>query len=69
MLAAGKRAPEFTARNQNDQPITLADLLRSGPLILCFYPSLISRPDARKRPARCATCTPSSWPPGSASRA
>jgi peroxiredoxin Q/BCP len=39
MLAAGNRAPDFTARNQNDQPIALADLLRSGPLILYFYPA------------------------------
>jgi thioredoxin-dependent peroxiredoxin len=39
MLAAGKRAPDFTARNQNDEPVALADLLRSGPLILYFYPA------------------------------
>ena len=39
MLAAGNRAPDFTARNQNDQPITLADLLKNGPLILYFYPA------------------------------
>ena len=39
MLSAGNRAPDFTARNQNDEPIALADLLRSGPLILYFYPA------------------------------
>jgi peroxiredoxin Q/BCP len=39
MLAAGNRAPDFTARNQNDESVTLADLLRNGPLILYFYPA------------------------------
>lgn len=39
MLAAGKRAPDFTARNQNDEPVTLAALLKNGPLILYFYPA------------------------------
>ena len=39
MLAAGNRAPEFTAQNQNDEPVALADLLRKGPLILYFYPA------------------------------
>jgi peroxiredoxin Q/BCP len=39
MLAAGNRAPEFTAQNQNDEPVALADLLRNGPLILYFYPA------------------------------
>jgi peroxiredoxin Q/BCP len=39
MLAAGNRAPDFTARNQNDEAVTLVDLLRHGPLILYFYPA------------------------------
>ena len=39
MLAAGNRAPDFTARNQNDEPVSLADLLKKGPLILYFYPA------------------------------
>jgi thioredoxin-dependent peroxiredoxin len=39
MLAAGNRAPEFTARNQNNEPVSLNDLLRNGPLILYFYPA------------------------------
>ncbi len=39
MLAAGDRAPDFTARNQNDEPVTLADLLKNGSLILYFYPA------------------------------
>jgi peroxiredoxin Q/BCP len=39
MLAAGNRAPDFTARNQHDVPVTLAELLQNGPLILYFYPA------------------------------
>jgi peroxiredoxin Q/BCP len=39
MLAAGSRAPDFTARNQNDELVRLTDLLRNGPLILYFYPA------------------------------
>jgi thioredoxin-dependent peroxiredoxin len=39
MLAAGTRAPDFAARNQNDEPVTLTDLLKDGPLILYFYPA------------------------------
>ena len=39
MLAAGNHAPDFTARNQNDLPVALSDLLKSGPLILYFYPA------------------------------
>jgi thioredoxin-dependent peroxiredoxin len=39
MLAAGSRAPPFTAQNQNDVSVSLAKLLSSGPLILYFYPA------------------------------
>jgi peroxiredoxin Q/BCP len=39
MLSAGNRAPDFTARNQHDEPVTLAELLRNGPLLLYFYPA------------------------------
>jgi thioredoxin-dependent peroxiredoxin len=39
MLAPGTRAPNFTAQNQNDEPVALSDLLRNGPLILYFYPA------------------------------
>ncbi len=39
MLAAGNRAPDFTAFDQNEVPVSLGDLLRSGPLILYFYPA------------------------------
>ncbi len=39
MLAAGNRAPDFTAQNQHGLPVALTDLLRTGPLILYFYPA------------------------------
>ena len=39
MLAPGNRAPDFTAPDQNDRPVALADLLQNGPLILYFYPA------------------------------
>jgi thioredoxin-dependent peroxiredoxin len=39
MLSPGSRAADFTAQNQNDEPVRLADLLKNGPLILYFYPA------------------------------
>jgi peroxiredoxin Q/BCP len=39
MLAPGNRAPDFTAPDQNNEPVSLADLLKTGPLILYFYPA------------------------------
>jgi peroxiredoxin Q/BCP len=39
MLAPGNRAPDFTAPDQNNSPVSLADLLKNGPLLLYFYPA------------------------------
>jgi len=39
MLVPGNRAPDFTAPDQNNEPVSLADLLKHGPLILYFYPA------------------------------
>jgi peroxiredoxin Q/BCP len=39
MLAVGDRAPDFTAPNQHDVPVSLTDLLTGGRLILYFYPA------------------------------
>ena len=39
MLAPGNRAPDFTAPDQNNAPVSLADLLKNGPLLLYFYPA------------------------------
>jgi len=39
MLEIGGRAPEFTLPDHTGQPVSLSTLLRSGPLILYFYPA------------------------------
>ncbi|MGB6604178.1 MAG: peroxiredoxin [Steroidobacteraceae bacterium] len=39
MLAMGGRAPEFTLPDHTGQSVSLSTLLRSGPLVLYFYPA------------------------------
>jgi peroxiredoxin Q/BCP len=39
MLDIGGRAPEFTLPDHTGQVVSLSTLLRSGPLILYFYPA------------------------------
>ena len=39
MLPLGGRAPEFTLPDQDEQNVSLSNLLRRGPLILYFYPA------------------------------
>jgi peroxiredoxin Q/BCP len=39
MLEIGGRAPEFTLPDHTGEPVSLSTLLRSGPLILYFYPA------------------------------
>ena len=39
MLAMGGRAPEFTLPDQDEQSVSLSTLLRTGSLILYFYPA------------------------------
>ena len=39
MLPLGGRAPEFTLLDQDEQNVSLSNLLRRGPLILYFYPA------------------------------
>jgi len=34
----GKRAPDFTLADQDGVPVSLSDVLRSGPVMLAFYP-------------------------------
>ncbi len=36
-LKAGDQAPDFTLTDANGQPVTLADLLRDGPVVLTWY--------------------------------
>jgi thioredoxin-dependent peroxiredoxin len=39
MLKAGERAPDFRLPDQDGREVTLAGLLRDGPLVLYFYPA------------------------------
>jgi len=36
-LAVGSKAPDFTLPDQNDRPVSSADLVASGRLVLCFF--------------------------------
>jgi thioredoxin-dependent peroxiredoxin len=38
MLQVGDKAPDFTLPNQDGEPMSLAELKGSGPLVLFFYP-------------------------------
>lgn len=37
MLQAGATVPEFELKDQQNHPVTLSQLLESGPLVLYFY--------------------------------
>ena len=39
MLAAGSKAPEFVLQDSDGNDVSLAGLLKKGPLILYFYPA------------------------------
>jgi len=39
MLAVGDSAPDFTLPDQDGRPLSLAELLTDGPLLLYFYPA------------------------------
>ncbi len=39
MLAVGSRAPEFTLPDHTGESVSLSTLLRTGPLVLYFYPA------------------------------
>ena len=38
----GKTAPDFTLPNQDREPVTLSDQLKSGPVVLAFFPAAFS---------------------------
>ncbi len=38
-LAVGQKAPEFTLKDQNDRDVSLATLLKKGPVALVFFRS------------------------------
>ena len=39
MLKPGDNAPDFTLPDQDGKPVTLSELLKSGSLVLYFYPA------------------------------
>jgi peroxiredoxin len=38
----GTKAPEFTLPNQDREPVSLADQLKKGPVVLAFFPAAFS---------------------------
>ena len=38
----GAKAPDFTLPNQDREPVTLSEQLRSGPVVLAFFPAAFS---------------------------
>jgi peroxiredoxin len=38
----GAKAPDFTLPNQDREPVTLSDQLKSGPVVLAFFPAAFS---------------------------
>ena len=38
----GAKAPDFTLMNQDRQPVTLSEELKSGPVVLAFFPAAFS---------------------------
>jgi peroxiredoxin len=41
-LDLGAKAPDFTLPNQDRQPVTLSEELKSGPVVLAFFPAAFS---------------------------
>ncbi len=37
MVGVGDVAPGFSLKNSDDRPVAMADLLKSGPIVLVFY--------------------------------
>ena len=42
MLKTGDAAPDFSLLNQMGEKVTLSDLLKSGPVVLFFYPKAMT---------------------------
>ena len=38
----GAKAPDFTLPNQDNQPVTLSEQLKKGPVVLAFFPAAFS---------------------------
>ena len=41
-IDVGAKAPDFTLMNQDRQPVTLSEQLKSGPVVLAFFPAAFS---------------------------
>ena len=41
-VAVGDKAPDFTLTNQDRAPVTLAEELKKGPVVLAFFPAAFS---------------------------
>jgi len=41
-VEVGAKAPDFTLPNQDREPVTLSEQLKSGPVVLAFFPAAFS---------------------------
>ena len=41
-VEVGAQAPDFTLPNQDREPVTLSEQLKSGPVVLAFFPAAFS---------------------------
>ena len=41
-VEVGAKAPDFTLPNQDREPVTLAEQLKNGPVVLAFFPAAFS---------------------------
>jgi glutaredoxin-dependent peroxiredoxin len=41
-VEVGAKAPDFTLPNQDREPVTLSDKVKSGPVVLAFFPAAFS---------------------------
>lgn len=41
-VTVGAKAPDFTLRNQDNEPVTLSEQLKKGPVVLAFLPGAFS---------------------------
>ncbi len=41
-MKAGELVPEFEAKNQNGETVSLSSLLETGPIVLFFYPKAMT---------------------------
>jgi peroxiredoxin len=41
-IEVGAKAPDFTLPNQDREPVTLSEQLKSGPVVLAFFPAAFS---------------------------